>query len=322
MAEVGSLKLLFTIWVFLQALIAAPLAYSDQARHNHSSIIQKRPVEDPDRSTRPWWDFWGVREKVIDSYQDTITWEVDLVFGKKATDNLGHALLKFFFSPEGKKFVYQNKNSFLVNKLEDTDQFEKAFWEDFEAWLKKNEYQNFFDERLVKAVNLLPLQPKLHVTAYYPKTPIRKTITRGVDHIYYLLADDIARTMPGGGLAPGVIANALRRASRGGAILPAVQKSYYQYRNALTDRMVNLIGVLAKKLVRQGVEKSGLDMKVELDVVPWEKTAGFKANPTFPIRSYFYATNAKKAIVPYQVTEFLDSLDTYDFNEEVRQALK
>ena len=77
--------------------------------------------------------------------------------------------------------------------------------------------------------------------------------------------------------------------------------------------------VVTQKLVHQGVEKSGLDIKVDLTVTPWEKTQGFKENPTFPIRSYFYAKNAPKAVVPYQVTKFLDSLDNYDFKPEVNR---
>jgi len=316
------LRWFVTVLVLIHAWTHSPLAYSEQAKHSNASPKNQRPVQIDDKSTRPWWDLWGLREKVIDSYQDTITWNVDLVFGKKAIDSLSSALLKFFFSPEGRKFIFRNKKSFLVNKLEDTEQFEKAFWQDFHAWLSTNSDPELLNERLVRAVNLLPMQPKLHVTAYYPQTPIRNTINRGVDHIYYLLADDIAKSIPGGALAPGMIANALRRASSGGAILPAVQTSYYQYRNSLTERMVTLIGVLAKKLVHQGVEKEGLDMKVTLEVVPWEQTAQFKSNPAFPIRSYFYAANARKAIVPYQVTEYLDSLDQIDFNKEVRQALK
>lgn len=297
-------------------------SFSEQGKHGSFERGVKRPTLNTEENARSWWDLWGIKEKIIDSYQDTITWDVDLVFGKKATDNLGQALMKFFFSPEGSRFIYRNKTSFLGSKLEDTARFEEAFWKEFQSWLKNNGYKDFIDGKLVKAINLLPLQPKLKVTAYYPQTPVRSLITKGVDHIYYLLADDIARTMPGSGLAPGIVANALRRASRGGAILPAVQSSYYQYRNSLTERIVNLIGVLAKKLVHQGVDQSGLDMKVTLDVKPWEKTEGFKKNPTFPIRSYFYAANAKKAIVPYQVTEFLDSLDQYNFNEDVRKALK
>ena len=321
-SEVSRLSLLRFFLVFALLITSTQLAFAGGERHGIASPARKRPTVDSQEQSRTWWDPWGLREKIVESYQDTITWDVDLVFGKKATDNLGHALLKFFFSPEGSKFIQKNKRSFLQNKLEDTEGFEKAFWQDFNAWLKSEQYREGFDERMISAINLLPLQPKLHVTAYYPQTPVRTLIRKGVDHIYYLLADDIAQTMPGSGLAPNVIANALRRASRGGAILPSVQKSYYQYRNSLTERMVNLIGVLAKRLVQQGVEQRQLDMKVSLEVVPWEKTPGFKANPTFPIRSYFYAANAKKAIVPYQVTEFLESLDQYDFNEEIRKALK
>lgn len=298
------------------------VGFAEPPRHLAPTAVTKRPVLEQSSYSRTWWDLWGLKEKVIDSYQDTITWDVDLVFGKKATDNLARALLKFFFSPEGTRFIYKNKKSFLESKLEDTGRFEEAFWKDFEDWLEETGNKKFIDEQLVTAINLLPMQPKLNVTAYYPQTPMRGLITKGVDQIYYLLADDIARTMPGGGLAPGIIANALRRASRGGAVLPSVQTSYYQYRNSLTERIVNLVGVLAKRLVQQGVEQRNIDMKVELKVVPWEKTEGFKKNPTFPIRSYFYAANAKKAIVPYQVTEFLDSLDQYDFNDDVRKALK
>jgi hypothetical protein len=255
---------------------------------------------------------------VIDSYQDTISWEVELVFGKKAVDKLGKALLSFLVSPEGKRFIYQNKQTFLVNKLEETGDFEEAFWNSFESWLKDKNYKEALDTQIVGAINLLPLQPKLDIKAYYPQTPVRQTISRGVDHIQYLLAEDIARTMPGGGIAPGIIANGIRRASRGGAILPAVQKSYNQSRNALTERIVNLIGVVAKKLVQQGIEQRNIDIKASLTVTPWEKTEGFRKNPTFPIRSYYYAANAKKAIVPYQVTQFLDSIDEYDFQEEVK----
>jgi hypothetical protein len=264
------------------------------------------------------WDFWGLKQKVIDSYQDTISWEVELVFGKKAVDKLGKALLSFLVSPEGKRFIYQNKQTFLVNKLEETGDFEEAFWNSFESWLKDKNYKEALDTQIVGAINLLPLQPKLDIKAYYPQTPVRQTISRGVDHIQYLLAEDIARTMPGGGIAPGIIANGIRRASRGGAILPAVQKSYNQSRNALTERIVNLIGVVAKKLVQQGIEQRNIDIKASLTVTPWEKTEGFRKNPTFPIRSYYYAANAKKAIVPYQVTQFLDSIDEYDFQEEVK----
>ncbi|MFM8268919.1 MAG: hypothetical protein ACKN9V_01930 [Pseudomonadota bacterium] len=303
-------------FLVLSILHLSLLGFSEKQKHSVTTAVNKRPTQENKSTSRSWWDL------AIGSYQDTITWDVDLVFGKKATDNLAQALLKFFFSPEGTRFIYKNKKSFLESKLEDTGKFEDAFWTEFDDWLKKNGYKKIMDGHLVTAINLLPMQPKLNVTAYYPQTPVRKLITRGVDHIYYLLADDIARTMPGGGLAPKVIANALRRASRGGAILPAVQTSYTQYRNSLTERIINLVGVLAKRLVQQGVEQRNLDLKVDLKVVPWEKTDGFRKNPTFPIRSYFYAANAKKALVPYQVTEFLDSLDQYNFDDEVKEALK
>jgi len=284
-----------------------------------ASHTSRRPRVFDTEQNASVWDFWGLKQKVIDSYQDTISWEVELVFGKKAVDKLGKALLSFLFSPEGKRFIYQNKQTFLVNKLEETGDFEDAFWDSFESWLKEKNYKEALDTQIVGAINLLPLQPKLNIKAYYPQTPVRQTIIRGVDYIQYLLAEDIARTMPGGGIAPGIIANGIRRAARGGAILPVVQKSYNQSRNALTERIVNLIGVVAKKLVQQGVEQRNIDIKASLTVTPWEKTEGFRKNPTFPIRSYYYAANAKKAIVPYQVTQFLDSIDEYDFQEEVKK---
>jgi hypothetical protein len=314
-----------TLSLLISHLICLPLFLTSFSVANEAEK-HVSPTSHPSRRPRVFnteqnasvWDFWGLKQKVIDSYQDTISWEVELVFGKKAVDKLGKALLSFLVSPEGKRFIYQNKQTFLVNKLEETGDFEEAFWNSFESWLKDKNYKEALDTQIVGAINLLPLQPKLDIKAYYPQTPVRQTISRGVDHIQYLLAEDIARTMPGGGIAPGIIANGIRRASRGGAILPAVQKSYNQSRNALTERIVNLIGVVAKKLVQQGIEQRNIDIKASLTVTPWEKTEGFRKNPTFPIRSYYYAANAKKAIVPYQVTQFLDSIDEYDFQEEVK----
>ena len=314
-----------TLSLLISHLICLPLFLTSFSVANEAEK-HVSPTSHPSRRPRVFnteqnasvWDFWGLKQKVIDSYQDTISWEVELVFGKKAVDKLGKALLSFLVSPEGKRFIYQNKQTFLVNKLEETGDFEEAFWNSFESWLKDKNYKEALDTQIVGAINLLPLQPKLDIKAYYPQTPVRQTISRGVDHIQYLLAEDIARTMPGGGIAPGIIANGIRRASRGGAILPAVQKSYNQSRNALTERIVNLIGVVAKKLVQQGIEQRNIDIKASLTVTPREKTEGFRKNPTFPIRSYYYAANAKKAIVPYQVTQFLDSIDEYDFQEEVK----
>lgn len=309
------------IWFFICILILSSSAFSEHASpRSQTKPLRKRPIQiDTQEHAAAWWDVWGIKDKVVDAYQDTITWDVDVVFGKKAVDNLGHALISFLFSPAGSHFIAQNKRSFLESQLEDTGNFEDSFWKAFEEWLHEQPNKELLQNQLVTAVNLLPLQPKLNLKAYYPQTPVRKIVVRGVDHIYYLLADDIAKTIPGGGLAPRIVANALRRASQGGAVLPAVQTSYYQYRNQLTQRIVNLIGVLAKRLVEDGVKKSKLDIDVNVTVQGWEKTDGFKKNPTFPIRSYFYAKNAKNAIVPYQVTQFLDSLDNYDFTEDIKR---
>lgn len=311
----------FSHWTVFLASFLPLLAPANELKTNSHARSEspRRPVVFTPQQNASVWDFWGLKQKVIDSYQDTISWEVEVVFGKKAVDNLGKALLSFLFSSEGKRFIFQNKQGFLVNKLEETGAFEETFWKSFEEWIQEKGYKEALDTQIVGAINLLPLQPRLDVKAYYPQSPVRQAITRGVDHIQYLLADDIARTMPGGGIAPGLIANGIRRASRGGAILASVQKSYNQSRNALTERMVNLIGVVAKKLLQQGIDKRRLDIKASLTVASWESTDTFKKNPTFPIRSYFYAANAKKAIVPYQVTQFLDSIDQYDFQEEVKK---
>ena len=309
------------LWFFIWFLVLSSAAFSEHASHRtQTPNFRKRPIQlELQAQAAAWWDVWGMKDKVVNAYQDTITWDVDVVFGKKAVDNLGHALIAFLFSPAGNRFIAQNKRSFLESQLEDTGNFEDSFWKAFEEWLQDHPNKELLQDHLVTAINVLPLKPQLNLKAYYPQTPVRKVVVRGVDHIYYLLADDIATTIPGGGLAPRIVANALRRASQGGAVLPAVQTSYYQYRNQLTQRIVNLIGVLAKRLVEDGVKKSKLDIEVNVTVQGWEKTEGFKKNPTFPIRSYFYAKNAKNAIIPYQVTQFLDSLDNYDFTEDIKR---
>ena len=281
-----------------------------------------RPKEATSPQNSSWWDVWGLKRKLVESYQDTISWNVDLVFGKKATDSFGEAVLEFLFSKDGRKFIFENKRAFLVNQLEETNDFEEAFWKAFEHWIEEKGYKKALEDQWIPAINLLPLKPRIQINAYYPKTPVRKVVSRGVDHIQYLLANDIARNSTGGGLAPGIIANGIRRASRGQAILGAVQESYNRSRNQLTERIVNLIGVLAKKLVEEGVKNRNLDMDLSLSVKGWESRPEFKANPTFPIRSYFFAENEKNAIIPYQVTQFLDSLDQFDFKKAAEELRK
>ncbi|NDC24830.1 MAG: hypothetical protein EB078_07380 [Proteobacteria bacterium] len=315
---------LFTKWnVFFAIMLLGgwcQFASAESRAHSQSSLPHShRPLLIDKTPSASIWDWGGLKQRVWGAYEDTITWNVDLVFGKKSVDGLCKALLAFFYSPEGRRFVFENKRTFLVSQLEDTKAFEESFWKSFEAWISQNGYQDTFENNIVNAINLIPLKPTLTIHAYYPQTPLRQSIVRGVDHIQYLLADDIARTMPGGGLAPGIIANGIRRAARGEAILSAVQTSYNQSRNALTDRIVNLVGVVAKRLLEQGIKKHSLDVKATLTVTPWEKTEGFRKNPTFPIRSYYYAANEKKAIIPSQVTGFLDSVDEFDFQDIVNE---
>lgn len=307
------MKSILFVFTFTFFFLNARMGFSED--HRTTPLPSRRPVAEKKNSV---WNLWGIKERVFGAYEDTITWDVDIVFGKKATDNFAKAVLNFLHSSQGKRFIFKNKDTFLKNKLENTGSFEEAFWEEFEEWLKKKNYKDVLESQFVTAVNLLPLQPKLQLHLYYPQTPLRSAISRGVDSIQFLLADEMARTLPGGNLAPGILANGIRRAAQGGAILPSVQQSYNQSRNALTQRIINLIGVLTKKLVQEGIKKHGLDLKADVEVRAWESTAGFKKNPTFPIRSYFYAGNAKDAIIPYQVTEFLDSLDEYRFEDDVR----
>jgi hypothetical protein len=219
-------------------------------------------------------------------------------------------------------FISSNRTRFLFGKLEDTEDFEASFWKAFDEWLSLSGYEKTFNEHFVTAVNLLPLKPKLDVEVFYPQTPIKGLLKKAIDQIQYQLADDIAKSLPIGNLAPRVAANAVRRASRGQAMLASVQTSYNQYRNQLTHRMLGLIDVLSQKLVEKAVKSRDLDMEVNFKITPWEKTKSYKDNPTFPIRSFYYAANEKKAIIPYEITGFLDDLDNYDFDDEVRKRLR
>jgi hypothetical protein len=306
-----SILIVFTLIFFTANSFTAP-----SENHQGTPGVTRRPVTEQKDSI---WNLWGIKERVWGAYDDTLTWDVDVVFGKKTTDHFAKAVLSFLKSPAGRRFVFRNKEMFLKNKLEETGNFEDAFWQAFDEWLKENYYKEGLQKNFAIAVNLLPSQPQLSIHLYYPQSTLRSAIMRGVDYIQFLLADEIARDLPGGNLAPGIIANGIRRASRGGAILASVQKSYNQSRNALTQRIIDLIGVLTKKLVQQGIAKEKLDLKADVTVSAWEQTENFKKNPTFPIRSYFYAANAKNAMVPYQVTQFLDSLDAYRFEEDLNR---
>lgn len=289
----------------------------------NTGAATKRPQDSsPPESPDSIWNLWNIKKKAIDSYRDTITWNVDLTLGKKATDNLVKALIEFLKSKEGRIFISSNRTRFLFGKLEDTKDFEESFWKAFDEWLSLSGYEKTFNEHFVTAVNLLPLKPKLDVEVFYPQTPIKGLLKKAIDQIQYQLADDIAKSLPIGNLAPRVAANAVRRASRGEAMLASIQLSYNQYRNQLTHRMLGLIDVLSQKIVEKAVKSRDLDMEVKFKITPWEKTKSFKDNPTFPIRSFYYAANEKKAIVPYEITGFLDDLDNYDFDEEVRKRLR
>jgi len=310
------------LWIaFWACTLGIPVKAGEH--QSNTAAARKRPPETSStKSPDSIWNLWNIRKKAIDSYQDTISWSIDLTLGKKATDNLVKALIEFLKSSEGRKFVSQNRTRFLYGKLEDTKDFEENFWKAFDEWLEHSGYDKTFNEHFVTAVNLLPLKPRLNVEVFYPQTPIKTLLRKAIDQIQYQLADDIAKSLPIGNLAPRIAANAVRRASQGGAVLPSVQASYNQYRNQLTHRMLDLIDVLSQKLVEKAVKSRNLDMEVRFTITPWEKTKAFKENPTFPIRSSFYAANEKKAIIPYQVTRFLDDLDNYDFDEEVRKRLR